>query len=369
MFNHLSFFCLLMDYFAHVRWRTGARYAATFVFIVCVLASPAGAEEKQEAKQLPPFATVDGKVISFQEYRMAMIQAVRSRFYHGKIPQGKMASLQREVGQDVVDRVLLLKEAKRLGIEPDRDEIEKTLEGYDKRYAESKQWKKDREKILPELRKKLEDDSVLKKLEKRIKSSPAPSEKEVRAFYEANLDKFTEPEQVKVSVILLKVDPSSPQEVWDEAIKEAEGIVKRLRAGADFAELAKIHSGDSSAEKGGDMGYLHRGMLAEAAHAALDKISIGEVTDPVSLLQGIAVFRLDDRKPSWFNEFEKVKSRARDLLVRDLSEKAWSDLKARLRQNAVIEINESYYLPLSEEGKGGDKKPEGGGASGSHHGG
>jgi len=333
-------------------WLTGEAFSAD-------TKSESSGDKKKESPQeaskkipLPPFATVNGVDIDFQDYRMDMLQAIKSRFYHGKIPEGKMASLQREIGQDIVDKVLLIKEAKKRGIEPDKAGVQKILDSYDKQYANNERWKKERKDILPLLRKKLEEDSVFKILEKQVKESPNPTEAEIRNYYDTHHEKFTEPEQVRVSVILLSVDPSSSKEVWEQAEKEAKDIVKRLRGGASFADMAKLHSSDPSAEKGGDMGYLHRGMLADTVHAALDKISVGEITDPVVTLQGVGIFRLEDRKEAVINAYDNVRERARGLLLRELSDKVWNDLKADLRGKADIKINESYYMPMPKEGEG-----------------
>lgn len=329
--------------------------------------------EKITAKELPPFAKVNDTEISFMDYRAAMIRAVRSKFYHGKVPQGKMAALQREIGQELVDKILLLREAKKRNIEPDREWVDQVIANFDKKYGDSEKWKEQRDQVVPGLIKKLEEDSLVQMLEKQVRESPNPTEDDVRKYYEEHPEKFTEPEQVKVSAILLKVDPSSPKEVWDEAVEEAKKIIEKIKAGADFAELAKIHSGDPSAEQGGDMGYLHRGMLAEIVHKTLDETSVGDITDPVVILQGVGIFRLDDRKVAKLNEFENVRERARGLLMRELSDKAWENLKAEVRQGASVEINESYYLPLPDktqenQGEGGDA---GGGHAGEHgpHGG
>ncbi|MGK7346471.1 MAG: peptidylprolyl isomerase [Candidatus Nitrospinota bacterium M3_3B_026] len=343
------------------------------LLIMSVLAVPGvfGQEKKpageQAAKEpMPPFAKVNDVVLTLQDFRGAMIQAVRSKYYHGKVPEGEMAVLQREVGRKMVDRILLVEEARRRGLEPDSKKVDKQITMFDDKYAGSERWKAERDRIIPGLRKQMEEDSLVEVLEEQVKGSVDPSEAQVREYYEQNPDKFTEPEQVKVSAILLKVEPSSPKEVWEKAIEEAKDIKKRIEDGGDFAELARIHSGDPSAEKGGDMGYLHRGMLAENVHKALDEISAGDVTDPVVILQGVGVFRLDDRKQPKLNEFKDVRERAEALLKRELAEKAWEDLKSRLREGASIEINESYYLPAPKDD--GDEKEEKGGAEDRLHG-
>jgi len=294
------------------------------------------------------FARVGEVVITQSAYDQAFASAARSKFYHGKPPEQEVARLQREVGDSLVNEVLLLAEAKRRGIVPDEAEVTKQLDTYEARYKNSPMWQTNKGTLLPPLKKKLEDQSVLGQLEASVRKLPKPAEGQVAAYYEQHKEKFTEPEQVKLSMILLKVEPSSPSATWLAAMDEGAAIAKRLRSGADFAALARLHSGDASAEKGGDMGYLHRGMLPDAAHVAVDNLKPGEVSDAVRLLEGAAVFRLDDRKLPKLNPLSAVRERAQDLLLRDMADQAWAAFLAELRRQTPPKVDESRYLPLAK---------------------
>lgn len=292
------------------------------------------------------FARVGDAVIAQQAYDQAFAVAARNKFYHGKPPEHEVARLQREVGDSLVNEVLLLKEARRRKLQPDHAAIAKEIAGYEARYKTSPMWMANKATMLPPLKKKLEDNSVLDQLQANVRQVPDPGERQVEAYYEQHKDKFTEPERVRLSVIMLKVDPSSPQAKWNGALDEGAAVARRLRGGADFASLAHLHSGDASADKGGDMGYLHRGMLPEPAQVVVDKLTPGAVSDPVALLEGVAVFRLEDRKLGQLNPLPAVRQRATDLLKRDLSDQAWADLLARLRRETPTRVDESRYLPL-----------------------
>jgi parvulin-like peptidyl-prolyl isomerase len=295
----------------------------------------------------PVFARVGDAMITQKEFDNAFALAARGKFYHGKPPDGAVAALQREVGTALVDEVLLLKEAKRRKLQPEHASIQQQIDGYEARYRASEQWQKNRAQMLPPLKAKLERDSLIAQLQKSVRGVPEPTPRQLEQYYEAHKDKFTEPEQVHIAMILLKVDPSSPQAKWNGARDEGAAIVKRLRAGADFAPLAQLHSGDASADKGGDMGYLHRGMLPEPAQVAIDKLKPGDISEPVLLLEGVAVFRLNERKTAKLNPLDKVRERAGDLWQRDQADQAWSRLLATLRRDTPAKVDESRYLPLA----------------------
>ena len=305
------------------------------------------------AKPSPVFARVGDSVITQEEYSAAFNVAGRNKFYHGKPPEGDIAILQREVSDQLVARILLQREANRRGLRPDDAEIQKTLQSYEKRYAGSEQWKKNKATMLPPLVARLGQDSVLSQLEKTVRTGVKPSEKDVKAYYAAHKEQFTEPEQLRVSVILLKVDPSSPTAIWQKAETEAQAIVKRLRAGENFEALARKHSADESAQQGGDMGYLHKGMLPEGTQAVLSKMKPGETADAMRLLQGQAVFRLTGRKVAKSHDFDSVKVRAGELAQREQSDLAWKQLVTDLKAKTPVKVDQSQFLPLAAKSSAG----------------
>jgi parvulin-like peptidyl-prolyl isomerase len=311
--------------------------------IACASASLTAFAAPQPAPDTTVFARVGDATITRQDYELAVAAAVRSKFYHGKAPEAEVLKLRREVGERLVDNVVLRKEAQRRGIAPDAAAVKKQLDAQEARYRGNPQWQARRDEIVPALTRRLEEESVLAQLEASVRDVPAPGAKEVEAYYAANKDKFTEPEQVKVSLILLKVDPSSPKAKWEAARDEAAKIVAKARAKADFAQLARKHSADESAARGGELGYLHRGMLPEAAQDALDRVKPVAVTDPVVLLEGVALFRLEDRKSPKLQSFAEARERASALLRREQSEAAWRGLIAKLRKEMPAKVDEAAY--------------------------
>ncbi len=295
-----------------------------------------------------PFAVVGERVISVIEYRQALNVAMRRKYYHAKPPEHELAQFQREVGDELINRALLAAEARRRGIKPERARIEATLNDYEARYKGSKSWESSKDRMIATVSQQLEADSLLEQIERQVKQVRTPGEKEARAFYDANQALFLEPEQVKLSVILLKVDPTSPQVAWNAAHVEARSLHARLQKGASFVELARMHSGDSSAARNGEMGYVHRGMLPETIHAAVDALQPGGLSPPVQVLEGVAILKLDDRKATRQRAFAEVRERAGELWQRAEAEAAWKSLITQLRRATTVRVDESNFLPLAK---------------------
>lgn len=288
------------------------------------------------------FAVVGGEKISMEEFQASLTAGYRQRFFHGKIPDDELKAFRRNVADTLIDAVMLRQEARRRGMKPDAGWVNGQLKEYKKQYDDDKQPKEQRNAVFTDLREKLEQDSLLSQLKRRVKDVPDPDETAVRAYYRRHPEQFTTPEALRVSLILLAVDPSSPSSAWRAAYDKAKGFVKGIRAGEeDFEQLAYRHSGDASAKKGGDLGFIHKGMLSKDAQRVVDGLKEGQVSDPVQLLRGIAVFRLDERRPPELNAFAKVEKRARSLLKRKRADDAWQALRDRLRKETPYSINEA----------------------------
>ncbi|MDH3660416.1 MAG: SurA N-terminal domain-containing protein, partial [Alphaproteobacteria bacterium] len=227
-------------------------------FVVAMTPAALAAAEDQ------PIAIVEGEAISQAEFQQSLVQTARQRFYHGKIDHEKMAALGDEVVEALVMRRLLLTSADERGIEADGEAIEAHLQQLDERYADNAEWARSKGEILPFARQRLEDDSRIARLERDLRAVAEPDDAALRAYYQANPEKFTEPVQERIAMILIGVAPWAEQEVWQAAAEQAADLEKRLGQGEDFATLAREHSTDPSGQSGGDLGYGHHGMLAAA---------------------------------------------------------------------------------------------------------
>lgn len=314
-------------------------------------AAEASSVQAPAASHSDLFATVNGKPILVRDYEAAFAGHVRQKFYHREIPAGQLEVARAEVKDKLVQRVLMLEEAERRGIVPDKAAVDETIAGYEQQYAASATWQENRERLLPGLRQQLNEQSLLKQLEQQVRSVSEPSDADVRAYYDAHPDLFTEPEKLRLSAILLAVDPSSPSSAWQSARDEAAAIYRRLQNGADFAEASSLHSNSKYAESGGDMGYLHRGMLPEALQQKIDQFALGQINEPMDTLEGVAIFRLDERVAPKKREFADVMQRARDLLIRERQELAWKELLDKRTAAADIKIHNQLSMGQREGSK------------------
>ncbi len=307
-----------------------------FCMLLVLAVSAVCAEQPNETA-----ARVNGKVLTVAELDTAVYVAARQRFYHGRVDDQRMLALRAEVLGGLIDSRLLLDEAKARGLGADKTLKEQFYQRLSRHYGIESMPVDHRLQLEAELQHRAEEQVLLQQIETDVRSAGLPSEAVLKQFYQDNLAKFTTPPRLRLSVILLKVAPSAPVQAWQAAETEAKQLREKLESGASFAKQARLHSGDASAENGGDLGFVHQGMLSREAQQAVDTLEVGEVSAASTLLQGVALFRLEERQEAKVNPFEQVRERAQGLWQREQAEKAWQALLRSLRAKAKIEITDN----------------------------
>ncbi len=164
-----------------------------------------------------------------------------------------------------------------------------------------------------------------------------PTEAECRRVYDASEDRFMAPEFYEASHILFVLDGEGAA-AWTAAHRRAADAIQALGDGADFAALARAHSGCPTASEGGSLGHLQRGDLAQEMERVLAALTPGQVAPaPVRTRFGWHVVRLDRHEPPRRLPFEAVAPSIRD----SLRARAWPAAAARyvggLARDAEIE--------------------------------
>jgi peptidyl-prolyl cis-trans isomerase C len=170
---------------------------------------------------------------------------------------------------------------------------------------------------------------ILMELLLRAEAKAAITDEALRKLYDEAMKQMAGEKEVRARHILVETEA------------EAKAILAELKAGADFAELAKKKSKDPGAAEGGDLGYFTREqMVPEFAEVAF-RLEKGQISDPVKTQFGWHIIKVEDKRDRPIPEFEKV----REELTSYLSRRAQVDLIARLRAEAKIERLEQAPPP------------------------
>lgn len=296
------------------------------------------------------FATINDQVITYGDFVRIFRFAVRNKFYHGVVPKEVLMEFQKKVGRDIVEQILIHEQALKKGLSPNRKQITEGLEEYSKKYEDDPGWQEKKNQIVPLMISQMERRDLIQQLEEKIRDIGLPkNDKGVEAYYLKHPDKFTEPKRIWISVILLSVPPYAGREMWNNAEKAASKMIEKINKGESFSENAKKYSSHPSANNGGDLGYLHEGVLEDKAQLAVDKLKIGEISQPVEVLQGISFFKLNGIEEEQLRSFVNVKERARKLLHRELKDNTWKIYLEELYRSASVKVNEDLYKVMFDE--------------------
>lgn len=286
------------------------------------------------------FAQIDDLTISKDEFEAIFQSAVRYKYFHGKVPAEELEKFRKQVAEDIVTQQLVYNQALKLGLQPDHDKINEGVDAFDLQNINNPEWQAQREKVLDKLVAKMERQDLIEKLEARVRDIPLPDASAVKQFYLDNPEKFTEPERRRVSVILFKVPPYAAEDEWLEAEAELASLKQRIESGEDFSALAKKYSGHASAASGGDLGFLHQGVLEPVVQQKVEALELDQLSDPIRVLEGITLFQLNGIEPAELKAYSEVEKRAADLLYRELQDSAWESYVNSLRSSAKVHVYE-----------------------------
>jgi len=153
-----------------------------------------------------------------------------------------------------------------------------------------------------------------------MKSVDVP-QNEIKDYYESHIDDYRQKEKVAASHILIKVPQGATPEEEKKLREKAEGILEKIRNGADFAATAKKYSEGPSAVKGGELGEFGRGTMIKEFEDALFKLKPGEVSDIVKTEFGFHIIKMESHKKALQRKLEDVKNEIRKILARNEAEK------------------------------------------------
>jgi len=162
--------------------------------------------------------------------------------------------------------------------------------------------------------------------------------REVRAYYEGNLNRFHRPERVHFRLILVAVEPNASEDTEQQAKKKAAGLYAQLKEGKDFGDLAYEFSDDVYRATGGDVGWMHKGSMdAEFEPIALT-LPIGQFTAPFRTSLGFSIMKVETREASRVMTFAEVHDRLKMQLTAIKSKQLQQAWEGELKKNARIEM-------------------------------
>jgi peptidyl-prolyl cis-trans isomerase SurA len=192
-----------------------------------------------------------------------------------------------------------------------------------------------------------------------VGSHLAMNKDEEKKFYDEHRAEMEQPEQVRLSEILIapktsakpapgaEAKPEPPSEAETEAAlapaqAKAQDILDQFHKGAKFADLAKKYSDGPSAKDGGDLSYFKRGTLSKELEDKVFALKAGEVTDVIRTKQGYVILQAVEHQMAGIPKLKEVEPRIQDALYMQKLQPALRAYLTTLREEAFIDIKTGY---------------------------
>ena len=175
--------------------------------------------------------------------------------------------------------------------------------------------------------------------ESAIADKVAVKPEQVTDFYAKNPDQFKQPERVRASHILITVPKGADAAAKTAARTKAADILKDVKAGKDFAALAKQHSQDpGSAQNGGDLGFFQQGQMVGPFNDVAFKLTPGQVSDLVETEFGFHIIKVAEKQTARSVPLDEVRPQLEQYLERMNREQQTDAFVNGLKTKGKIEI-------------------------------
>lgn len=200
-----------------------------------------------------------------------------------------------------------------------------------------------------------------------IRSRINLTEEQLRQAYEASREDYRTGESVQARHILLRTDQGAPAGQIEQARREAQQLLDRIRAGEDFAALAREHSDDpGSAAQGGDLGWFERGQMVPEFEQAAFSTPAGQLSDVVQSQFGFHIIQILEKRSGGYRSFEQVRLELEQRLVEqraaETAREQMAQVRARIEEGAKKSENEmrayaNEWVAYNDAGWFGERQP------------
>ncbi len=255
----------------------------------------------------------------------------------------RVQALRREVLEKLIEEKLIDQEVKKSGIKVSSKEVEATLDEVKRRNSATQEQLEKALGVegltLESYKKQIEKSIQRRKLiTSAVKVETKAGEKEFREFYQKNIDRYRINETFRPAHILFVIPKEATPEEVKGIRKKCESVLKKIRGGDDFGEMAVLYSQDASSKSRGELGYFRKGELLPAFERETLRLKVGEVSGVVRTEFGFHIIKLLDRKGIDPLPFEEVKAKVEADYYDVEIERAFKQYLSTLRDKSIIEI-------------------------------
>ncbi len=291
-------------------------------------------------------ARVNSAIITQRQFEREKqkLRAQLAQEYSGAELETQFREQSKNLLRDMIDQDLMVQKAKELdlNVETDivkrQDEIRKSLNlatQLDLQNEVEKQglvW----EDFVDNIRRSLLMREVIGR---EVGRTIVISHEDTRKFFEEHKQQFASPAGVHLAQILISAEKHKPE----EAERRSKDALAELKAGERWEDVVKKYSDDqTTANDGGDIGFLKEGTVAPGVASALAKLDIGDFSDIIPLKSGFLIVKVFERRSQGIPNFDEVEQRVSEILYNQKMQPALRQYLANLRRESYITLASGY---------------------------
>ncbi len=297
-------------------------------------------------------ARVNNQIITRGEYLRSKEQLKQEAQQQDPANADKIvAEKDKDVLRDLIDQQLLLEKGKDLGITADTDVIKRLDDMRKEMKLESME---DLEKAaqaqgiaFEDFKQNLKNQIITQQvISKEVGSRMSISKEELQQFYDAHKSQMEQPEQIRLSELLISTEKKDPATAEAQQLAAAQAkadeLLAQIRKGAAFDETAKKNSDGPTAAQGGDLGYFKRGTLAKELEDKTFAMKPGEVSDVIRTKQGFVILKVTEHQQAGVPPLSQIEGRVQDAIYMQKLQPALRAYLQKLREDAYIKIAGGY---------------------------
>jgi peptidyl-prolyl cis-trans isomerase SurA len=292
-------------------------------------------------------ARVNNQIISKSDYERAQNELDQEMRQRGSTMQ-EISDAHRDLLRNLIDQQLWLAKGKELGITGDTELINR-LNDIRKQYnlatlEDLEKAAKDQGVSFEDFKANIRNQIITQQVMRdQVGRKIQPTPGELQRYFEAHKQEYSQPESVKLGEILISTG-SNPddQQKLSEAKAKADDIEARLKAGGDFAQLARTSGEGATAASGGELGTYKKGQLGEPFESKTFGLKTGEITEPIRTKQGYVILKVLDHIQGGVPQFKDVQNDVEQNYFEAKAGTAMRQFLAQMRDEAAIYVKPGY---------------------------
>lgn len=321
--------------------------AASYALFASFLCAPTFAQPTPSERMVDGVAAVvNTNIITYGQIRemlmfrqRALGDTIESEAARAKLKESQDAAL-----KDLVDRQLIIDEFKTQGFQIPEYVIDDRINTVIRQ-----EFGGDRTAFVRTLRAQGFSLSRFREIEKEkiiiqamrqraVRSDFVISPDKVEAYYRQNVSKYSSPEEVRLSMIVLRPSDDASDNPVETKQAMAREIKAKLAEGADFAGMAQMYSDDSTGELGGDWGWIDRKTLNEKLNDVAFSLKPGELSDIVQIGDSFYIMRVEARKAATTKPLSELRE--------EIGKKLFEEERIRLQEHWLEGLRKKAFVKI-----------------------